>query len=295
MNFKQKKSLGYLEGWLSVGLNTTLFGLKFWVGSRIGSVSMVADAWHTLSDTLTSIVLIFGFWMAARPADEKHRFGHGRAESIASVVIGTLLIVVGAAFLRESIVRLINRRAVTFETFGIVIFLVSVFIKEGLAQFSFWAGRKIDSKSLLADGWHHRSDAIASALIVIGALLGKTFWWIDGVLGIGVSVLIFYATSTIIRPAASYLLGESFTRREEKQILDAACSVHPALKSLHHLHVHNYGDHIEITAHLNLPPEMSVDEAHEIATKAEVILKEQLKAEVTIHIEPSLEKPAPKK
>jgi len=293
MNLKEKKSLGYLEGWLSIGINTALFGLKFWAGKRIGSVSMVADAWHTLADTVTSIVVIFGFWISARPADEKHGFGHGRAESITAVIIGTLLAVVGANFLKESIVRLVKHRAVTFAAFAIIIFLLSALIKEALAQFSFWAGRKADSQALVADGRHHRSDAIASALIVVGALLGKSFWWIDGVMGIGVSVLILYATFTVFRPASSSLLGESFSKHQEKQILDTVRSIDPAFKSIHHLHVHNYGDHIEITAHLRLHPEMNVEAAHDIATKAEAALKKQLKAEVTIHIEPLFEKSPP--
>ncbi len=290
-----KKSLGYTEGFLSVVINTALFVLKIWAGSLIGSVAMVADAWHTLSDSLTSLVVVFGFWMAARPADKKHGFGHGRAESIASVVIGTLLAVVGISFLKESIVRLINRQSVTFATFAIVVFLVSVILKEALAQFAFWAGKKIHSKSLTADAWHHRSDAIASGLIVIGALLEKHFWWMDGVLGIGVSLLILYAAYTIIRSAASYLMGESPTEHLEKQIRDTIQSAHPALNSLHHLHVHDYGEHMEITAHIKVPRKMSVEEAHAIATEAEDLLKKNFKAEITIHIEPSAEKTKSKK
>ncbi len=102
------KTLGYLEGWLSVGLNTALFFFKYWAGTRFGSVAMVADAWHTLSDTLTSVVVIVGFFIASRPADKGHPFGHGRAEPIGAVVIAVLLAVVGVNFLQESINRLRN-------------------------------------------------------------------------------------------------------------------------------------------------------------------------------------------
>ncbi|MGB8953062.1 MAG: cation diffusion facilitator family transporter [Candidatus Aminicenantales bacterium] len=282
----EKKRLGYLEGGLSVGINTALFALKFWVGRRVGSVAMVADAWHTLSDTLTSVVVILGFWMASRPADEKHHFGHGRAESVGSVVIGTLLAVVGFSFLKESVVRLINHQAVSFQTFAVVVFVISAVVKEGLAQFSFWAGKKVHSKSLKADAWHHRSDAIASGLIVIGAFLGRYFWWMDGVLGIGVSLLILYATFAIIREAASYLLGEAPKKDLRRQISDAIQKIDPSLEDIHHLHIHYYGDHMEVTAHLRLPSHMNVDEAHAITSKVEAIIKRETKAEVTIHIEP---------
>ena len=133
-----KLNLGYIEGWASVVINTALFGFKFWAGTKIGSVSMVADAWHTLSDTLTSLVVIVGFCIAAKPSDPEHPFGHARAESIASVIIGVLLGVVGVSFAMESIRRLIDYRSATFNLSGILIFSASVIVKEGLAQFSFY-------------------------------------------------------------------------------------------------------------------------------------------------------------
>ncbi len=169
---------------------------------------MTADAWHTLSDTLTSVVVILGFWISSRPEDEEHHFGHGRAEVIATIIIATLLAVVGINFLKDSIRQLIAQRSASFSTIGLVIFAISVVIKEGLARFSIWARKKTDSKSLLADGWHHRSDALASLIIVIGAVLEKYFWWVDGVLGIGVSALILYAAYDIAHDASDFLMGE---------------------------------------------------------------------------------------
>lgn len=289
-----RKSLAYLEGWLSIVINTVLFGLKYWVGLRIHSVAMVADAWHTLSDTLTSIIVIIGFWFASRPADKKHSFGHGRAEAIASLIIGTLLAVIAFSFLKDSILRLIHHEAVNFTLFAVVVFLISAFIKEGLAQFSFWAGRKIQARSLVADAWHHRSDAVASGLIVVGAIVGKFFWWIDGVMGIGVSILILQAAYSIIRGASSYLMGESASSSLKNQIQDAIRKADASIQceSVHHLHVHDYGEHKELTAHIRLPADMKIDDAHDIVTKIEKAIKEELKLEITIHVEPS---PAEKK
>lgn len=169
---------------------------------------MTANAWHTLSDTLTYVVVIFSFWISSRPEDKEHPFGHGRAEIIATIIIATLLAVVGINFLKDSIRQLIAQRSASFSTIGLVIFAISVVIKEGLARFSIWARKKTDSKSLLADGWHHRSDALASLIIEIGAVLGKYFWWVDGVLGIGVSALILYAAYDIAHDASDSLMGE---------------------------------------------------------------------------------------
>lgn len=289
VDISKRKKLGYLEGWISIVLNTSIFVAKYWAGRAILSVAMVADAWHTLADSITSVIVILGFWMAARPPDNKHHFGHGRAESIASVIIGTLLGVVGVGFFRESIARLVDHKAVQFSFLPVLIFLLSAVLKEGLAQFSFWASKKAESRSLKADGWHHRSDAIASAMIVLGALLGKKIWWMDGVLGIAVSLLILYSAFDIIRGASSYLIGESPQEALEERIKNAIRRACPALEEIHHLHIHFYGAHLEITAHLYLPKEMRVEEAHSLVTKAEAAVKEEIQSEVTIHIEPKEE------
>jgi divalent metal cation (Fe/Co/Zn/Cd) transporter len=95
--------------------------------------------------------------------------------------------------------ELIVRQNANFTTLSLVVFAVSAVIKEGLARFSLWAGKKTKSQSLIADGWHHRSDALASLMIVVGAIAGKYVWWIDGALGIGVSALIVYAAYDIAK------------------------------------------------------------------------------------------------
>jgi len=281
-----KQKLGYLEGWVSIVLNTLLFGIKYWAGGRIGSVSMVADAWHTLSDTLTSVVVIVGFWIMARPADDRHPFGHARAENIAAIIIGVLLAVVGAFFGWESVQRLLHRQAVSFSLFAILVFLASALLKEGLALFAFWAGKKAGSQAVTADGWHHRSDAIASALIVAGALLGGRLWWIDGALGIGVSLLIIWAAVGIVRSSSSILLGEAPDEEMKRAVLTSVHKEYPQVEDVHHLHLHRYGHNVELTLHLRLPPAMSVGQSHEISRRIEERLRSELKLEPTVHIEP---------
>jgi cation diffusion facilitator family transporter len=281
-----KQKLGYLEGWISIVLNTLLFGIKYWAGGRIGSVSMVADAWHTLSDTLTSVVVIVGFWIMAKPADERHPFGHARAENIAAIIIGVLLAVVGVFFGWESVQRLLRRQAVFFSLFAIVVFLASALLKEGLAQFAFWAGKKASSQAVVADGWHHRSDAIASALIVVGAALGGRLWWVDGALGIGISLLIVWAAVDIVRSTSSILLGEAPSEELERAVLAVVQREYPLVNDVHHLHLHRYGQNMELTLHLRLPPAMSVGQSHEIGRRIEERLRDELHLEPTVHIEP---------
>jgi cation diffusion facilitator family transporter len=281
-----KQKYGYLEGWVSIVLNTFLFAVKFWAGGRIGSVSMVADAWHTLSDTLTSAVVIVGFWIMARPPDDRHPFGHARAENIAAIIIGVLLAVVGVFFGWESVQRLLHRQAVSFSLLAILVFLASALFKEGMAQFAFWAGRKSGSQAVKADGWHHRSDAIASALIVVGALLGGRLWWMDGALGVAVSLLIVWAAVDIVRSTSSILLGEAPSEELKRAVLAVVHKEYPPVDDVHHLHLHRYGSAMEITLHLRLPPAMSVGQSHEISRRIEERLRSELKLEPTVHIEP---------
>jgi cation diffusion facilitator family transporter len=281
------RSLGYIEGWASVILNTGLFFVKYWAGTRFGSVAMVADAWHTLSDTLTSIVVIVGFFIASRPADKGHPFGHGRAEPIGAVVIAVLLAVVGVNFIQESINRLRDYQAAAFGMTAIIVFLVSVVLKEAIAQFSYWAGRRINSASLKADAWHHRSDAIASALIVVGALFGAKLWWIDGAMGIAVSLLILYAAFDILRSASTSLLGEKPSVELQGGLERIIAQITPDATHLHHLHVHTYGEHTELTFHLDFAPDMPLHDAHLKASRLEEAIRKDMGAEATIHIEPS--------
>jgi cation diffusion facilitator family transporter len=283
----EKRRLGYLEGVVSSVLNTLLFGFKIWVGSAAGSVAMVADAWHTLSDTLTSLVVILGFWISSRPADKEHPFGHGRAELIASIVIGTLLGVVGINFIMDSMRQLFNHRSVSYGINAIVVFSASVVLKEALARFSIWAGERTNSKSLIADGWHHRSDALASLLIIIGAILGKWIWWIDGVLGLAVSALILYAAFQIIREAANSLLGEQLDSTTEQIIRVMAAEASLDEEGLHHLHIHRYGDHAELTLHARVSEARTLTSAHDAATALERRILKELGIEATIHIEPT--------
>jgi len=278
--------LGFIEGWTSVVLNIVLFLLKLWVGMLCGSIAMVADAWHTLSDTVTSGVVIVGFWVAGRPADREHPFGHGRFEYIAAIIIGILLANVGIKFLIDSVGRLRHYEEVRFSMSAVVIFAVSIVVKEGLAQFAFWAADKMKSESVRADGWHHRSDAIASALILIGIFAGKYFWWIDGVLGIAVSLLILKAAFDIIRIDASVLMGESPDSELMKEVNEIVCRCDHKITGPHHYHVHKYGGHTELTLHVKLPSEIHLSESERIISGLEKEIFESLSVEVTIHADP---------
>jgi len=282
----KNENLGYVEGYASAIINTILFGIKLWVGILSNSIAMIADAWHTLSDTLTSVIVIFGFWVSKRPPDEEHPFGHGRAELISAVIISTLLAVVGINFMVDSVNQLRHREAIIFGKLAIIVFLISAIIKEGLAQFSFWAGKQIDSKALIADGWHHRSDAIAAALIVIGGLASQYVWWIDGALGLLISALILKAAYDTFRQTSDMLLGEEVTVHVETKIKEIVCETIGDEYIAHHFHCHNYLKHKEVTFHVYCPQNENLVQIHDKVDKVEKVIREKLMIEATIHPEP---------
>ncbi len=279
--------LGYIEGWLAIGGNIALFVLKYWAGIITGSVALMADAWHTLSDSFSSVIVLIGTKISKKPADRDHPFGHGRAELIASLVIGIFLLFITFNFVTESIERLNSKVTIKFGTIALVAVITSIAVKEGLAQYAFWAGRKTGSNTLKADGWHHRTDAISSVLILAGIFLGKYFWWIDGVLGIIVAGMIAWAAYEVIRDAINPLMGE----KPSENLID---NLHQLSRQslgfdpeIHHIHLHRYGAHVELTFHITLPPNMSLREAHGHIEKLEYAIQENLEMTATIHADPA--------
>lgn len=288
MQTKEKNSsrLAFIEGWMSIIVNIFLFIIKYWAGLVTGSVAIIADAWHTLSDSVTSIIVIVGAIASNKPPDKEHPFGHGRAEIIGSVVIGVLLAVVAFDFVIESISKLKGGEATVFGNFALIVTIISILMKEGMAQYAFWAARKTGSKSLKADGWHHRSDAFSSVVILIGIFLGPYFWWMDGVMGIIIAALLFYGTYEILKDAIGTLLGQDADEELINEIKAMANECCEGDLNLHHFHLHHYGNHQEMTFHIKLDGKLSLEEAHIVATKLEQKIKENLNITATIHMEP---------
>ncbi len=143
MDYKEESSFyAKVEGWLALISNILLFFLKYWVGILSGSVALIADAWHTLSDSLTSLILLVAIKISNKPADEEHPFGHGRAEVIAALIIGVLLSVIAASFMLESIHKFISKNKQILENGLLSPQVISIVVKELSAQYALWAYRK---------------------------------------------------------------------------------------------------------------------------------------------------------
>ena len=282
---EKKSKYMIIEGIVSVVVNILLFAFKYAVGIFSGSLSIIADAWHSLSDSISSIIVIIGGIFSKKPADKEHPFGHGRIELITSFIVGIMLIFIGYTFFSEAIKNLLSKQTANFNKAAIIAMIVSIIIKEILAQYSFWAYRKSGAKSLYADAWHHRSDSITSIIILIGILIGKNFWQSDAILSILVSIVIFIAALDVIKSSVQPLIGEYPSEEIINKIKNIADELKLNCESLHHFHIHIYGSHAEITFHIRFPKDMTVFEAHNMATVFENAIREKLSIEATIHIE----------
>jgi cation diffusion facilitator family transporter len=277
---------GILEAWVSIIGNIVLFIVKLLIGLLTSSISIIADAFHTLSDVVSSMVVLVGFKYGSKEPDQEHPYGHGRLEIIATLVIAILLILTGIEFLKSSIQRFRNPVPVSGGWWVLVILLISAFVKEWMARFSWSLGENIDSSALKADAWHHRSDAIASALVAIGNVAAvKGLVWVDPLFGLAVSILIIYTGYEFAASSGNRLLGLSPSEVIVKEIFARAKSV-SGVEEVHKVKIHDYGNHKEISLHIEVDRKMDLVSAHALSEVVEKVIAEKFNAKTVVHIEP---------
>ena len=282
----ERKKASYLEGTVSIIGNICLFALKYWAGIVSGSIALMADAWHTLSDSISSVVVIVGAKLASKQPDKDHPFGHGRWELISAIIIAIILVLIAYGFITDSISQLKTKESANFGTLAIVVTVVSIVVKELMAQYAFFLGRKSGSSTVKADGWHHRTDALSSLVILVGILFKNYFWWIDGALGLSVSMMLMFAAYQILKEAVNKILGEEPGKELINEILGHMRSLYDYDLHPHHFHLHNYISSKELTFHIKIDNNLSVEEGHAIATAIEELIDEKLSLKSTIHLEP---------
>lgn len=274
---------GYKEAVVSIVVNIFLSIMKLVVGVYINSIALITDGLHSLSDIITSFVVIIGFKSSEKPPDKEHPFGHGRFENIASLIISIFLVVVGIEFLISSVERLYHPEPVhgNFFFFGLV--LLTIVVKEGLAQYSTRLSQKIDSAALLADAWHHRSDALSSVPAALGVLASiYGVYYVDSLSGAGVSVIITYMGYKIARGAVSTLLGEAPSTAFVEKINELAKI--EKVTDVYDIFVHDYGTKKVVSLTVKVEP-MGLQEAHCVADSIEKKVAETLNASAVVHVD----------
>lgn len=276
-------------------LNIVLFVFKLVAGIVGRSGAMVADAVHSASDFATDIVVLLFVRISAKPRDDDHDWGHGKYETLASLIIGVVLLAVGVELLVESAEKI--SAVVAGEVLprpGIIAIIaaaVSIVAKEALYQYSVRVGRKLDSPSVIANAWHHRSDALSSigALLGIGCayFLGEKWRIADPIAAIVVAALIMKVAINLCRTAIAELLEKSLPAEVEEEIL-AIISATPNVHKPHNLRTRSIGSNIAIEVHIRVDGSMTVHASHEISRDIEQRLRNRFgqQTAVAIHIEP---------
>ena len=272
---------GLLEGWISVWVNLVLF-----MGILASSISLIADAIHSATDSISSAIVIAGFKIAAKPPDREHPYGHGRAELIATLIIAVLIIVTGVEFIKSGIDRLLNPQPVSYSVLVIIAVGITIIVKELLGKFSLELGEAIDSDTLKADAWHHRSDALSSVVVIIALLLSpRGFIWADGIGAMIVAIILIKVGIELTRSSVDDLLGKapdaSFLEKLRQLVRDI-----PKVENAHDIVVHQYGQSRHIGLHIEISAAVPPMEAHELVEKVEQTIRKTLKADATVHYDP---------
>lgn len=274
---------GYQEAVVSMVVNLALAGIKFVIGFTINSIALIIDGVHSSSDIATSFVVLLGFRSSQKPPDKEHPFGHGRFEDITSLIIAILLVVVGVEFLISSVERLYHPEIVNGNIFFFLLVILTIVMKEGLARYSGYLSRKIDSDALLADAWHHRSDALSSIPVALGVLAsGYGIYYVDSLSGILVSAIVIYVGYTIGKRSVSSLLGEAPSEEFVEEIKRLAQQ--EGVTSVHDIYVHDYKTKKVISLNVKVEP-MGLKEAHDVADSIEKKIAEEWNASVVVHID----------
>ena len=276
-------------------VNMVLFLFKLVAGFVGRSGAMIADAVHSASDFVTDVVVLAFVRISAKPRDDDHKWGHGKYETLASLLVGVALFAVGVDILMDSadkIKAVANGEVLPRPgAIALIAAAVSVVVKEALYQWTLRKGKKLDSPSVVANAWHHRSDALSSvgALVGIGLayFLGEEWRIADPIAAIVVAALIIKVAIDLCRTALAELLEKSLPREVEEEIL-SIISATPNVHKPHNLRTRRIGSNIAIEVHIRVDGAMTVYDSHEISKDIERALRARFgeQTAVAIHIEP---------
>ena len=278
----------------SVG-NLALLIFKLIAGVLGHSSAMIADAIHSLSDFVTDIVVLLFVRISVKPQDASHDYGHGKFETVATFLVGLALMMAAIGIIEPGVRKLILWwNGAELEAPGWIALwaaLLSIVVKELLYQFTVRKGKTLNSQVMVANAWHHRSDALSSvgaAIGIGGAIwLGQRWTMLDPLASVVVGLMLVKVAWELLKTSMAELTEGSLSEETEQEIIELICSV-PNVQEPHNLRTRRIGNHIAIEAHIRMDGSLSLNEAHEQATAVERKLKARFgdKTYVSIHMEP---------
>ena len=276
-------------------VNVVLLVFKFVAGFLGGSAAMIADAVHSLSDFITDMIVLLFVKLSAKPEDSDHDYGHGKYETLATSLIGLALMFVGVMIMHNGVCSIasaiMGNPLPQPGMIALAAALVSIALKEWAYRFTVKVGRKCESQAVIANAWHHRSDALSSIGTAVGIggaiLLGEKWAVLDPIAAVVVSVFIIRTAWQLTKQSAGELLEQSLPADMEREIVDIVAR-EPMTSEVHHLRTRRIGSHIAIEMHLRMPGDISLYESHQHATNIEQKLRKRFGASthIGLHVEP---------
>ncbi len=251
-------------------------------------MALIGDAVNNLGDMASSVVTLVGFKIAAKPADKEHPFGHERIEYIAGLIVSTIVMVLAVELFRESLEKVIAGEQIQYELITIIILAISVLIKGIQSYFNYKMGKAIHSNALKATALDSLTDAIGTFFIMISGILSFALKWnfLDGYMGILISLFVFYSGIKMMKETADPLIGERNNKEVQSEVVNDVLS-HPAIKGVHDVLCHCYGPtKYFVSLHAEIDQKMDIVTAHELIDSIEEEIRTKFHCEITIHMDP---------
>lgn len=275
---------------LSMSAGVVLAAVKIIVGTHVGSASVVSDGFEAAADVLSSGLVYAGLWLASRPPDKEHPYGHGRYETLAALAVGALLLLTGAAIFWNSFIRFHESNAL--KAYALYPLIAAFFLKISLAGAKFRIGKQIDSSAIKADAWHDITDLLSTAVAFVAVVLTLVdphrFGMADHVGGMVIGLIIFFLSIRLVHQTVGQLVDTMPDASRMIDIRKVALSV-PGALGIEKSFARRTGLKYHVDLHLEVDPELTVRESHDIAREVKRQVKTQLKwvADVLIHVEPA--------
>ena len=276
-------------------VNVILLVFKFVAGVVGHSSAMIADALHSLSDFVTDVIVLVFVRISNKPQDKGHDYGHGKYETLALTIIGIALMAVAISIIVKGAVKIAGwANGEVLEAPGMLAFwaaIVSIVLKEGVYRYSVIKGRKLNSKAVEANAWHHRSDALSSIGTAVGIggaiFFGERWTILDPIASVVVGAFIVKVAFDLLKNGIGDLMEQSLSDTVEEEILQLAASV-PGVTEPHELRTRRIGNHYAIELHILMDGALTLKEAHDKASEVEDLLRQHYGEEthVAVHVEP---------
>ena len=282
-----RTSIGKLSGIVGIFSNLFLFVIKFVIGTVVHSVSIQADGVNNLTDAGSNIISILSFHLANKPADKDHPFGHERTETIASLFVGILILVLGFETAKESISKVIHPGSIDFRIASVIILLISIIVKFWMYAYNKKLSKTYDSSLLEATALDSISDVCGTTAVLVSTLLSPVLHFnLDGYMGIVVSGIILYGAYGLLRDMINSLIGEAPDPELVHNIVDMIMA-HPAILGVHDMMLHNYGPNkIFASAHVEVDSSKDIFETHDHIDNIEREVKENMNIDLVLHMDP---------